>query len=273
MNRFPPIRILGLTLILHATFAKAALLSTVSTYDENTTQTNTWNLDAVTPGTVITSTASNGVGGAAFTSTVATAYANDLGGVLNFDSGELATMSGLHEVGLGATNAFKVEMTTASGNGQWTTTTSSDRVPISGTNRFNADQNMTFTFGDVLNSTDDIQAGMGVAQFGITLIGRGNRIWNGTVTATFADLTTDTFEITGLGNDGATNSEDTFLGFAAPTGTFISSVDFVSSGSGSFTLSGDDLGIVVAVIPEPSTWVLLGGAMSLVGLCRRRVSG
>ncbi len=266
--RFLPL----LGLILCPFSVQAALLSTVSLYDENAVQTNTWNLDSVTPGAVITSIASNAVGGTAFTAAVATAYANDRGGVLTFDSGELATMSGLHEVGLGASNAFKVEMTTVSGNGQWTTTTSSDRDPISGTTRFNADQNMTFTFGNVLNSSDVVQSDFGVSQFGITLIARGNRNWNGTVTATFDDLTTDTFTISGLGNDGSGNTEDTFIGFQAPTGTFITSVAFTDTGSGGFTLSGDDLGIIVAAVPEPTSLTLMGltlGGAILLGRKKR----
>lgn len=81
------------------------------------------------------------------------------------------------------------------------------------------------------------------------------------VTATFDDSTTAVYTAT------AAAQQYTFVGFAAPDGKFITSIQVVEAGGGGW-LGYDDVTIVTSV-PEPSA-ALLGGLGTLALLRRRR---
>jgi MYXO-CTERM domain-containing protein len=82
------------------------------------------------------------------------------------------------------------------------------------------------------------------------------------VTATFDDATTAVYTAT------AATFEYTFVGFAAPDGKFITSVQVTETAGGGW-LGFDDVTIVTSVVPEPSSALL--GALGLIALWRRRV--
>ncbi|MEM9883146.1 MAG: PEP-CTERM sorting domain-containing protein, partial [Planctomycetota bacterium] len=67
-------------------------------------------------------------------------------------------------------------------------------------------------------------------------------------------------------------SDNTFFSIAAPTGQFITSVDFSGTGlSTSGDIGGfDDFGFITAVIPEPASGVLCLAGLGLLGFRRRR---
>lgn len=248
--------------------AASAQLVTVATYDENTTQTNTIEVDPASPGSIISSSATNAVNLADFTSAVATAYNNNLGGVIDFESGSLGQQAILGANGSG--NELKMDLSFTG----WEIAVAggSERTPISGSNRLNADASSggvsaSMTFGDFYDAGDNLLSGYGISEIGITMLARDNRNWNGTVEVTFSDATTDSYSISGLGDYGSGLLEDTFLGFSAPAGTFITGISFTDSGSsGGYTLTTDDLGVVV--VPEPSTYAILFGLAGL-GLALR----
>lgn len=81
------------------------------------------------------------------------------------------------------------------------------------------------------------------------------------VTATFNDATTAFYEAT------ANSREYTFVGFAAPDGKFITSIQVTETNAGGW-LGYDDVTIVTSV-PEPSA-ALLGGLGALAILRRRQ---
>lgn len=63
--------------------------------------------------------------------------------------------------------------------------------------------------------------------------------------------------------------DDTFFGVTAPTGRYITSVEFDLTDNGFFTAI-DDLAFVTSVIPEPSSALLLIGGLGTLALVRRR---
>lgn len=246
-----------------------AQLLTVGVYDP-VSQPNRVDNDILNPGTIITAQPTGAFGVAAFTSDVAAAFASNMGGVIDFESGAFSDTSARlgvdHSLGLNISyTGFSAFAGAANG-----------RIPISGDNRLNGDRSGSIVFGSFFDvATSNPLPGYRISQVGLTMLARENpRDWTGTVTATFSDLTTASYSISQLGGYTdedpplANPPEDTFLGFTAPTGLGITQIAFNQTGGGTFTLSVDDLGIVA--IPEPGSLALVGIALGSLVIFRRR---
>ncbi|MCC5847637.1 MAG: PEP-CTERM sorting domain-containing protein [Verrucomicrobia bacterium] len=245
-----------------------AQMLTVGVYDP-ATQANRVDNDILNPGTIITAQPTGAIGVAEFTTNVADAFANNMGGVIDFESGSLG-----QQAHFGVDGSLRMTPT-FTGWGGLESNNNNGRIPISGTTRLNgpSDGTASITFGSFSDALGNPLPGYKVSQVGITMIARDDRLWTGTVTATFSDLTTASYSIVGLGNYGTPSDllnppEDTFLGFTAPAGQGITGISFARTAGGNFTLNADDLGIVA--IPEPGTLMLLGLALGTLLLFRRR---
>ncbi|MCC5840842.1 MAG: PEP-CTERM sorting domain-containing protein [Opitutales bacterium] len=265
---------LKILLTAGASFASASLLPlgvsaqilAVGVYDPATNPNRVDN-DILNPGTIITAQPTGAIGVADFTTSVAAAFASNLGGVIDFENGAINNHVRLgvdHSLGLNLTyTGFNTFAAAANG-----------RIPISGDFRLNGDRSGTMDFGSFFDvATNAPLADFRVTQVGLTMLARQDRDWTGTVRATFSDTTTATFSIVQLGNygtpaDAANPPQDTFLGFTAPAGLGITRISFNQTGGGQFTLSIDDLGIIA--IPEPSTYAAIIGLLGLAFVAWRR---
>jgi hypothetical protein len=246
-----------------------AQISAFGVYDP-AGQPNSVDNDILTLGGIITSQPTGAFGVAAFTTDVATAFANNMGGVIDFESGSVgdttARLGVVHSLGLNISFTGFTAFTGAA-NG---------RIPISGDNRLNGDRSGSIDFGGLFDvATNNPLPDYRISQVGLTMLARENpRDWSGTVTATFSDTTTASYSISQLGGYTvqdpplANPPEDTFLGFTAPAGLSITAISFNQTGGGQFTLSVDDLGIIA--IPEPSTYVAILGLIGLAVVAWRR---
>lgn len=258
--------------------AHGQILTSVGVYDENIVNTNTWNLDVPVDKRV-----SSSVLGADFTTSVLTAFNNNLGGVANFDgAGESLTftsgVSANNRIILGVDSALQLDFTLTdtsanlipNGN-QITTNTGNSRLPISGDARLAIRNDMVFTFNGIYDAAGTtLLTDHGVKQFGVTMLSRDNRDWTGNVVVTFSDNSTQT--ISALTVAQSVNTTDTFIGLEAPGNLFITQVAFTRTGGGEYTGGFDDLGIIV--IPEPSTYAALFGLLGLALVAwRRRARG
>jgi hypothetical protein len=263
------IALLGFIALASGTPAHAQLGS-VGVYDP-LAQANQVDNDILTPGGIITASPTGAFGVSAFTTDVAGAFANNMGGVIDFESGAFSDTSAR----LGVDQSLGLNL---SYTGFTAFATSADgRIPISGVNRLNGDRSGSIVFGSFFDvATSNPLPGYRVSQVGLTMLAReATRDWTGTVTATFSDSTTASYSISQLGNYTDEDPplvnppDDTFLGFTAPTGLGISQITFNQSGGGQYTLSVDDLGIVA--IPEPGSLVLMGILLGSLLLFRRRL--
>lgn len=262
--------------------AHGATLSTIGTtgvFDENTNSTNSVDLDPT--GNL-----------AAFKTDVATAYANNQGGVVDWEAGVPVAATGTsttpaHDIDPAVGVAFGV------GASETLTITFDDRMAMYTNNVVN--QVGGISTGSVAGTSNailpfDLDAsarsfvmtfsGADVAEVGFAMLARTTFGANGVdfrATATFSDASTTAIDYTidGTFADGA-GGTDTFLHFAAASGETITSVDIVYLDDNGGGLSNpqirpilDDFGFIV--VPEPSSLALLG----LGGLCilRRRRQG
>lgn len=255
---------------LGSSLTYAALL-TVGEYDP-TAQANQVDNDILTPGTLITAQPTGAFGVSAFTTDVASAFANNMGGVIDFESGDLGEAAHLgvdHSLGLNLT--FTGDSTP---NLITETEAGAGKIPISGESRVDTNRELTIAFGSFFDvATNNTLSDYRITQVGLTMLARDNRDWSGSVTATFSDSTTAFYTIADLGKYGTPTDpdnppEDTFLGFTAPTGQGITQIAFANTSTDQFALTIDDLGIVA--IPEPGTLVLVGIALGSLLLFRRR---
>lgn len=248
--------ILGGFLAVPASYG-AAFGPTVGIYDENTSNTNAVDVNLVDLAT--------------FSGAVATAFAADTGGVIDFKQGGLGGSLGqIHSATYGAseTNIFNF---TTSQSTQFVTGTGSF-LPISGVNGFTQISDQTsqlFTFNaDGDGAVSDAPL---VSQIGFTLLSRANAAYPLDVlaTATYTDSSTQAVTSTLSNVKGAT---DTFVSFLAPLGEGISTLNLQSFQTGTTTpvstrIAIDDLGFIT--IPEPASLTLLLAGGTLL-LARRR---
>ena len=193
-----------------------------------------------------------------FETLVETAFAAQTGGVATFDnptdnipdSGNASQNIAFSDGTVLATFSRIGFISIQSGGG--------GRTPISGSRGVGG----ASTYGLDFNQTDQITA------VGLTLISRaGNGSGDATVTATFVDAQgNNPQQVTAVSALADSNAgDDTFFGFSAPAGTFLTQLDV----STPYFTYLDDLGLVTGPVPEPGSLGLLSlGALAL--LPRRR---
>jgi len=232
---------------LLGTGAQAATVPTVSSYItgniENSATTDTGN--QLSLGT--------------FNTNVTTAFANDQGGVWDFDAGSTGSNLGaVNDLEFGTSQAFSVQLSISPGNISTGVAAGSGRTATSGSfvMGFGSTDPYTYTFGPILDSGDNVVAGAGVTQAGLVVVSRAGAPNSATVTANFSGggSASDTFAI-----GGSNGGDDTFFGFVAPTGQTITSLVY----DGSTFTNVDDFGFVTNV-PEPSSLALLAAGGLLV---------
>jgi hypothetical protein len=215
--------------------------ATVGTYDEQTVNTNA--VDRVAAGTNVGTLGTGSTGlisdGATGLSLMAadfsTAFNNNQGGVVNFDT-ITNTIDQANfkqfDAAFGTDLAFTLSVNRINAPGDNTSglNTNSNNTVLSGANYLGISGNAAFT----------IAFSRPLKEFGISAVSRGAQR-AGTMTITYTDASTFVFpsQIIGATND------DTFFGHVAPAGKKISSFSWLSSPAGDF-VRWDDLGFVVA---------------------------
>lgn len=260
-----------------ATGAHAAFTA-VGVYDEQTFQANA--VDAVAAANagdemkVVESSEYND-----YKVTVATAFANGLGGVVNFDENRWSEIADGVAFDASFDGGNKSLPITPSITGLVLQGNASAHVPISG-GAGPADQPVGLPGGILLGGSTATSASFAIGaltggdpleivdSIGLTMLSRASRDY-GTVTAmvTFSDSTTASASHA-IGAPGAGNG-DTFFGFVAPLGLSITDLSLTWS-----TTSGlpgfDDLAFTTTVVPEPTSAAALLGLGGLTMLARRR---
>jgi len=246
---------------LSGSAAQAALVQpTTGTYDEQTTATNS----------VDTSATAAPNNAATFSTAVSTAYAADLGGVINFDLSANATdtvLSALYGTSQNKTLTITSNKTLSDQTVTSSTSISGLRVALLGANTLGAGGNdFTLTVGPITGGLTN----EAVTRVGLTALSRNTTGFPGsfTLTATYSGGGTDSSTFTLSNTSGA---GDTFVGFSAPAGQAISSLAFdgPDATTGQDTrLIFDDLGFVTSVVPEPSMVGLI--LIPTLGLLSRR---
>ncbi len=232
---------------------------TTGVYDENTDNTNTVDVNAA--------------GATAFAATVLSAFDADLGGVIDFDTSNVSGSQGTEHSATYGTSATQTFNFTTSTSGGLAGTTGSF-FAISGGNGFIQIQDTTsqlYTFNQ--NNDGAIAGAPLVSQIGFTLLPRSNAAYPLDVLATATYTDGSTADVTStLGN--VKQTTDTFVGFTAPAGEGIASLNLQSFQTGTTTAVStrvgiDDLGFVT-VVPEPGSMsLLLVGGTALMARKRR----
>ena len=260
-----------------------AAVTTVGIYDENITDENTTLVGIQNNVVDVSATLDvnpNQISLTTFTTNLQTAFANNLGGVINFDNGTISTGFGTSSItaSYGASQAKSITIGAASTTSFALQSSLTSRMGIShpGDNQTGNQLGLNAGPSGSSNSEDftfNFLTADKVVQAGGTLLSRSGSV-NVTLvaTATFSDGTTSSVTFTSSGTDATGGGQnDTFAGFVAPTGLFVTQLKFDNlNTSGSFR-SLDDLGFIV--VPEPSSAVLLGGLGTLLLMRRRRHHG
>lgn len=257
----------GIAAALALNFAQADLI-TKGTYDPD----DKINLE-IDAGKLVSSSISLST----FRPLVESAFTNNTGGVANF-----SLPDDLDEYNTGQTPGGRlflgVDQNLSVDFSMVNVTLSEDdsrtREPISGTRRLQGVQNTTvnhpeISFSNVRDGAGNILANAGVTHFGIGFVHRNDRPWLGeSIAVTFTDASSQVINDIEFENVSDTR---TFIGFEAPSGTFISSIKFVADGENrDWNFALDEMGVVA--IPEPTTITLLGIALfaGLLGFRRRK---
>lgn len=244
-------------------------VTTVGVYDESTTDENTGVAGIQNNSVDVSATVdvANRVSLATFSSSVLTAFNNNLGGVINFDNGLTGNFGSTISASYGTSQAKSINITNGVSN-TWTAIASTSRTGIS--------HPTNDTTGTILSISGNTGTATGpdfvfnfsvtdqVVMVGGTLLSRSGAT-NQTVTArvTFSNATTDSVVFTSAGANNGGN--DTFAGFKAPTGFYITQFQF-DLPTNEFR-SVDDLGFIT--VPEPTSLAMIGLGAALV-LRRRR---
>lgn len=248
---------LSVTAMLMSATAQAVTLPTTGIYDENVTQTNT--VDQIT-----TPDPDQNLTSVEFTALVASAFAANRGGVINFDSVTAPTTiiaSGSTGRNFSATYGISQADTltftdTSTFTGPLLVQTGVT-TPISGPNFLSTSAGFSFR----LAFSDPLLA------FGITVLDREATTGNRTLNLTFTLQDSSTVSISdavGAGGAPGEANDDTFFGYRATPGNGIVSANFAASNFQRY----DDLGFIV--IPEPASLALVGlGGLLMLGRTRR----
>ncbi|MGB8354693.1 MAG: hypothetical protein WCD79_12440 [Chthoniobacteraceae bacterium] len=184
-----------------------------------------------------------------FSTNVATAYSNNMGGVVDFDvAGDglttapaiVANYGGSKTLAIAVTGSSAMATSPLNPSSGTSGTTNCLSAPNSGTNL----GDITFTMGAITNGVTNEK----VTTFAFTLLTQ--TVLNGltvTVTATFSDNSTSVVKRTV--NRGLTNppTQDLFYGFVAPAGQSIVSIALTSSTNRADTTYIDDVGFITSV--------------------------
>ena len=214
--------------------------TTTGVYDENITQPNT--VDFVAPGSTITA--------AQFAADIATAFAQDQGGVIGG-----GVLGAFYDFGVNESKTLRFRAIEGTNWGIGSPTSSP--LPISGTSAFASSSGggfdfTSFEFAEIINGEPNEQ----VVSFGITALSVDDRDYgNVTVTGRLASgghllATRQIAEPATLG--------DTFFGFAAPNGDHFTGFALEYDGAvvADVRLWFDDIGFITAIVPEPGSLLI-----------------
>ena len=261
--------------LLLATTPAWASFIVVDTYDA-TTNTNVVDQSATTDATTYEISLDT------FKTKVADAYVNGMGGVFDFDNGSQASgvtsmVVDYGNTGSGTTKSLTINNDIPDGDPGTKGAPyyslpfdGSGREPISGQSmlgRTTSDIDFIFNLTDISSSDLDEK----VVAFGITVLSRTQPDYPAGTTASVTAYFSGGGSV--FASDTITYQEatdDTFFGFEAPDGQYLTYVRINLAGPGDATTALDDLGFVTAAVPEPGTLSLLTlGLLALVPVARR----
>lgn len=257
MKKLPYLLPLACVAITSTSFGANVPATAVGVYDESAVSSNSVDFEA----------AGNSQTLPAFSSAIVSAYANDLGGVIDFNgTGTLAVGDTLTST-FGVNNTQSLVLTnthTPGASYQWGSTSTS-RTAISGA----AGEFLGLTGGfGTWNNFAFALSGQQVNSLGLTMLSRsGNATTSASLTVTFDDASTAVRSPVTIANSNA--GGDTFFQVDAASGRYITSfkLTLATNDPGYFS-SIDDIGFTV--VPEPSTYALLAGLLGLAAVVMRR---
>jgi hypothetical protein len=236
-----------------------SFLTAVRTYDENVVQTNAVDVSA-TPLTVSQMTAN-----------VAAAFDSLRGGVINFDNGAFTDSRTMDVLFAGGTKSLRLTNAARDWSIGVLGTFSSSGAISGGNVGFNGSPSPfpvpylnDFVFGDVTDTTSGSALLERVTSFGFTIIdsnfnGSGNSLQ---FTAFYSDGSSSSLSYT---IPLALNTQDTFFGWSAPAGAFITHVSFTSNNN----TATDDWAFITSPVPEPATGLCLACMLFISAAFRR----
>jgi len=179
-----------------------------------------------------------------FQALIGTAFNIDAGGVVDAENGSMEGQSIVAKFGLKKTKSVTITNTSGSMS-RGTGTGTGNREPTSGERRFSKSSTEDFVFE--ISLVGGGKPGEIITYFAATVLHRDDRDINPVVTATFSGGGTVTASAEmAIGSPSYT--KDTFIGFAAPSGQSIVSVNF---DLGNYTFL-DDVGFITSAFnPEP----------------------